>query len=76
MPDMRQLLTNCEYVMWVRLHEDTHIKWSDINGSDTQTLNRLVKKGVAEVYAKDEGRPTHNTYWQLPNDGEGKCSTI
>ena len=70
MSDKKQKLTKCEHAMWERLHEEVHILWGHINGNETQTLNRLVKKGVAEVHAQDEGKSTHNTYWQLLNEGD------
>lgn len=61
-------LTRCEQAMLDRLRDEVRIKWIDARGSDTSTLNRLVKKGVAEVYAKDGDTPSCNTFWQVAGE--------
>ena len=63
MPDLRQLLTRCEYAMFERLHKEGIIKWAHIRGSDTATLNRLVKKGVAVYY--NEMDDLYFRYWKI-----------
>ena len=50
MSDLKQSLTRCEQAMFKRLHDEKVIKWAHTCGSDTSTLNRLVKKGKATVH--------------------------
>jgi len=65
MPDMRKVLTRCEYAMWERLHEEKLINWYDAIGCEVQTLNRLVKKGaVTRLYEGDSGNKK-DQYWVI-----------
>ncbi len=56
-------ITRCEQAMLDRLSEEKIIKWMHTVGSDTQTLNRLVKKGVAVKLYQGDPNSKHNAYW-------------
>ncbi len=69
MPDLRLILTRCEYAMFERLHKEGTIYWKHIRGYDTATLNRLVKKGCAILY--DQMDDPYYKYWKLANELQG-----
>lgn len=58
-------LSGCEKIMLKELQDKGKINWADINGPDTATLNRLVKKGYAEVFNLLHGyKSQYSTYWE------------
>jgi hypothetical protein len=56
-------LTRCEKAMLARLQEEQLIKWHETIGCDVQTLNRLVKKGVAKRLYQGDTNCKSNAYW-------------
>jgi hypothetical protein len=64
--NMKKALTSFEYELYKRLKKKRFISWSETIYTETAGLNRLVKKGFANLYVNNK----NNRGWKIKDDNK------